>query len=1188
VLLLQLFGPPTLQPTGASLSPFKSRKAEALLYFLALTPGQHRRSYLANLLWSEWSEEKALGNLRYALWNLRQVLDEALVSSDRLSISLQAGGLLRSDVQSFHELLRDTPGRPGPLSPNQAARLQQAIELYRGEFLAGFEVGEAPLFQEWASQQRAAFHDMAVSSMISLEAHYASHHHLPEAIATTRRLLELEPWREAAHRQLMLALALAGRRDAALNQYQHCRQILAAELNLEPEPETTALMERIRAGTLKPTPEAAPAALLASANAPSMPLFGRHAEHAWLVERWGLACRGQSRLALIRGEAGVGKTRLAEEICRAVTVQGGLVLHGRCYEFTGPVPYQPIAAALQQLIPHLKARRLPLGEAWLVELAQLLPAVREQYADLPSAPSTGQSTDRYRLFEAVSHLLQTVALAQPTLIFLDDLHWADADTLDLVGYLIHRLTASPRLIVAAYRPGEVLNDHALVALQRPLLAYGHGELLELGGLPVETVQQLAQSLTPVAEIDRLTGFLYRLSQGNPFVLLETLNEMQERGLLQPTAEGQWALTAGPLEQEELIPEEVQTRIRRRVARLTREHRTLLSLAAVIGRPFEARLLQAASGVSPEEVLACLDDLVTRHLMKELGSQELPGTRPGMALAPAECLYDFSHDLIRAVVYADLSQARRQILHTKLGDALEQVYAAQGEQMVEWLAHHYHQGYRPQKALNYLQQAGQQAQTLYALPLALERYQQALSYWERLYSPNDPELTLATRRQRWELLLGQVEVRRMLGQIHTQQPILETVLELRPSYFDDLVPARYSAPLRGLIHQNDLDKLLDEVVRWGDARDRLTVIEQQVARLEQMADLDQRRGLAREGLRLAQAVNAPLAEGTFLQALADCERDMANFEQALTHYEAALINFSRLEHTRQAAFCLIGIGNIHLTHNRFAQALAHFRRAEGYARAKGYQDALIWTFNAMAQMYLSLGDLEEAQRISQEALALCELIGFDSGASTGLLIQGSIHLLDGRLDQAQAQFERAWSINQAMGQTLRMADVECCLGYLALQRCAPERALGYFKQAEALCGNFYCGRTVEARSQRAIAHLALRQLSEALHCSHHAVIWLSGREQNMHAPQRVYYNQYQVLLAQGEMEEAQDALVKAYTIVQAQARNLAAIYAPTADVAQIQERFLTRLPWNREIMAVWERLPLASSVTVLRSLHSYPG
>jgi predicted ATPase/DNA-binding SARP family transcriptional activator len=1151
---LQLFGPPQIHSASDSLTQFKSRKVEALLFYLALTPGQHRRSFLAHLLWSEWSEEKALSNLRYALWNLRQVLGEDLFGGDRLSISFAQGSGLRTDVDQFRELLRAVERDAG--SPEGMARLRQAVELYRGDFLAGFEVDDAPEFEGWLRQQRRALHEQAIDALLRLGRFHPSAQQLPEALEATRRLLELEPWREEGHRQMMLLLALAGRRDAALAHYQTCRKILASELGLEPEPTTMALMERIRSGQVEPLAEQGPTPPAIEAEAPLLPLFGRRSERSWLLERWELARRGHSRLTLIRGEAGVGKTRLVEEIARAVAAEGGVVLRGRCYEFSGPVPYQPIAAALKKYLARAEARELPLSEVWLVELAQLLPEVRERYANLPLALPSAQSADRYRLFEAVSHVLQAITAARPVLFFLDDLHWADPDTLDMLGYLVSRLVASPLLIVGAYRPGEVLSDHALVALQRPLHHGGLNEELELARLSKATVKQIAQALTPVAEIDRLTFFLYRLSQGNPFILLEALSEMQERGWLQPSEGGGWALRAGQLEQEELFLDGVQTRIRRRVARLAPNSRRLLALAAVVGRPFEAELLQAASGVPLEQVLECLDDWLARQLIREVVGPEPQAARAGFGPGLSDYRYDFSHDVIRAVVYADLSQARRQIMHTQLGDALEQLYAGQAEKVVEWLAHHYHHGHRPRKALLYLQLAGQQAQSVYALPLALELYQQALRYWERLYSLHDSETPTEAWRQRWHLLLSQAEVSRMLGQPHTQQPVLETVLR--------------------------------EVASWGDDRDRLRVIEQQLARLEETSELEQRRRLASEGLRLARALGDLPAESNCLRALADCERDMAHFEQALAHYEQALINFSRLEQTRQAAFCLISIGTIHQAHERFGEAMANYERAQGYARGGRYQDALIWSLNAMSQLHLFLGGFEEAHALSGKALALCELIGFDSGASTGLLIQGYLHMFGGRLEQAQEHFERAWAINEEMGQTLRMADVQCCLGYLGLLRGEAEGAVAHFKQAEALCGHFYSGRAIEARSQRAVAHLALGQAAEALNCSHHAVVWLSGREPTLFAPQRVYFNQYQVLRAQGEVEEAQDALAKAHTIVQLQAERLAEVYPELVDQEMLRERFLSRLPWNRDIAAACEQQALDSCLSLPRLLQNYVG
>jgi len=547
--------------------------------------------------------------------------------------------------------------------------------------------------------------------------------------------------------------------------------------------------------------------------------------------------------------------------------------------------------------------------------------------------------------------------------------------------------------------------------------------------------------------------------------------------------------------------------------------------------------------------------LARNLVQEVSRDEQRTRESDLLPALSRYRYDFSHDFIRAVVYNDLSQARRQALHYKLGAALEHLYANQLGKVVEWLAHHYYCGYELSKALTYLQRAGQQAQAVYALPIALERYQQALFCWEQLYSPTATQIPTEAWRQRWDLLLSHAEVSRMLGRLKEQYPSLETMIQ--------------------------------EVTDWGDDRDRLRVIEQQLARLEQTADLDQRRQLAQEGLRLARLLDDPLAEGNFLQAWAECDRDMANHQEALMHYEAARQKFSQLQKPRQVAFCLIGMGKIHLLNNRFAQALSHFEQAGNNAQAGGHQDAMIWSFNAIARMHLFLGNLAGAYSVSQKALTLCDQTGFDSGASAGLIIQGYVNMLNGNLGQAQKQFERAWVINRDMGQSLRMADAQCCLGHLGLLRNEGYRALAYFQQAEELCGNFYYSRAIEARSFRAIAYLTLGQFKEALNCSHHAVVWLIGRDHVMYAPQRIYWNQFQVL-KEWQPEEAQEALVKAHRIVTNQLDNLLEAYPTNFDNDLIKEQFLARLPWNQEIMTMWDMLPLSNSHVALHLLHGYPG
>ena len=1275
MLRLHLFDSPHIESTTTTVPALRSRKVEALLYYLALNPGSHRRIRLANLLWAESNEENALGNLRYALWNIRHELGEIALDADRSTITLHLNNEIWVDAKEFQMLLQTAiPSAAAYEQMDHASamrkaahtlhhlpidnpvamvdaisHLQQAADLYHGDLLAGFDLADAPDFEEWLQVQRTTFHHLATDALSSLGHYYTTHRQLPEALAATRQLLTLEPWQEAAHRQMMIVYAMMGRRDAALEQYEQCRELLATELGVEPEASTDTLMEQIRAGQLAldheapfPTPGESALAITAPTHTGSgqnpdlanfvKPLVGRWSEYNWLIQQWTESITNESGLVLIRGEAGIGKTRLVEEIGRYVLVQGGIHLQGRCYEFSGPLPYQPIVAALRAQIPQLKAQSSLVDAPWLADLAELLPELRQPNSESISYWSPPQhGIEKYQLFDAVSRCLQSISTQQPLLLFLDDLQWADTDTLDLIGYLVRRLAADPILIVGAYRPGEVVNDHALVTLRRPLYNEGLDQELILKPISTAAVQQVVQTVSQLKkgapESELLTNFLFEISQGNPFIIFETLQEMQERGWLQPNAEGNSVLRlpatclVGPelayhanshllcakdapchalvgakvgtgavdpsktsstpllisaetlpdqsavdvsfVSQESLIFTEVKNRIRRRIARLSPDSQHLLALVAVIGHPFEPKLIQAATDLSPTIAIDCIEDWLTRGLVREVSThdesrrQEQPVSTAALLPKLGQYQYDFSHDLIRAVVYHDLSPLRQQSLHVQLGTALEQLYAGQIDKIVEWLAHHYHSGYEPTKALHYLQQAGRQAQAVYALPLAQAHYKQALFYWDQLHMPSSSHVSTEAWRQRWDLLLGLSEVDRMLGQLKQKQYLgWETVVQ--------------------------------EVSYWGDERDQLRVIEEQLARLEHTPELEKRRQLAQEGLALARLLNDSPAEGKLLQASADCDRDMANHTEALATYEAALQIFSRTDQTRQVAACLNGMGQIHLCNHRFGQALSLFEQAVQYARTEGYQDALIDALNAIAQMYLFLGNFEGALTTSQTVLTLSERIGFDLGASTALATQGHIQMLQGDLESAQAQFDRAMRMQEKMGESLDMADIHCSLGHLSLLKEGYGDALAHFKQVEELCGNFYYGRAIEARSYRAMAHLAMDELKEALVCSHHAVVWLIGREHAMVAPQRVYWNQYQVLLARREPEEAQESLVKAHRVVSDQLENLAGAYPTTIDDAVINEQFIARLPWNQDILTMWDMLPITNSHVSLHLLHGYPG
>jgi len=336
-LSLSLLGPFQVTLDGQPVTGFKSNKVRALLAYLAVEADRpHRREVLAGLLWPEWPDREALSNLRYALSNLRRVIGDRtaeppflLITRDTLQFNTASDHSL--DVADFERQIADGQQQIADQKDLQSAirNLQSAIHLYRGSFLEGFSVSDSAAFEEWALFTREQIGRQVSSALHRLAATYEQRGQYEHAQSYAWRQVELEPWDEAAHQQLMRTLALSGQRSAALAQYETCRRLLAEELGVEPAEETTKLYEQIRDGELKapvpfpvrpPALAAEPPSFLDDEEEPievEIPVFvARERELAQLDGFLDLALASQGRVVFVTGEAGSGKTALVQEFTR--------------------------------------------------------------------------------------------------------------------------------------------------------------------------------------------------------------------------------------------------------------------------------------------------------------------------------------------------------------------------------------------------------------------------------------------------------------------------------------------------------------------------------------------------------------------------------------------------------------------------------------------------------------------------------------------------------------------------------------------------------------------------------------------------------------------------------------------------------------------------------------------------------
>jgi class 3 adenylate cyclase len=444
---------------------------------------------------------------------------------------------------------------------------------------------------------------------------------------------------------------------------------------------------------------------------------GRTQDLGRLRHYWARARGGERQLAFIAGEAGIGKTRLTTELARAAHAQGATVLYGRCYE-EALMSYQPFSEALRHYVTACRVHELRAQPAARVgELVRLVPELGQRLPNLPAPLRGDPEGERYRLFEAVSSFLIDASHDHPVVLILDDLHWADRETLFLLKHVARATVQSPLLIVGTYRETEVARAHPLAEALADLRREYPFERITLAGLDESDTGALIRAIAGHDTPPAFTRAVYGQTEGNPFFIEEVLRHLIETGVVYQQ-EGRWRTDRHV---DELgIPEGVREVIGRRLSRLSQRCYELLTIAAVVGREFDVQVLERVAVAmepvpTPDQLLAVLEEAVAARIVDEVPH--------GFGR------YVFSHTLIREKLYTELTTNRRIQLHRRIGAALESLYEANVEPHLGELAYHFFAAAQGNgdidKAVDYGVRAAERATALLAYEDALSYYQRAL-------------------------------------------------------------------------------------------------------------------------------------------------------------------------------------------------------------------------------------------------------------------------------------------------------------------------------------------------------------------------------------------------------------------------------------------------------------------------------
>lgn len=688
---ITLFGPPAVR-VGDHATPatFCAAKPLALLAYLAVERGPHSREELATLLWSESAHSAARASLRQALAEVRACLGDH-IRADRRSVELI--GPVECDVHAFLEAVDRAPTR--------------AVEYDVSQFLAGLTPKRASVFEEWrdaTARRLLARHRGALQTLIHIARTDSDWH---AVVRWGLHWLEHEPLAEEAARATMEGHFLGGNPAAALDVFERYRRRLKAETGTEPPTYFAALADRIAQGRPGQPAPAAPDRRSRDSGAFRTQLVGRGREWQHLMEAWETVAGGRGRTILVEGEQGAGKSRLVEEFLRWVAIQQVVVLRGAGHDARSGIPYAPLATALRGVVdaPGLGGT----DPEWLVEVARLVPELRQRFSGLPQPLTPASGTERWRLFEGVAQILLAVAADHPVALVVDDLHWCDDDSCALLHFLSGRLEGAPVALVATVTLGDLDREVPSWRLRRALRAEPSTVVISLRPLEPADVAELLHTLGGMAHdalTTRLAISIQQVTDGNPFYVIELLKTLSAQELLiTDPASGSWqvtpALQAGMQGHFEM-PETVHQAIAQRVDRLAYEMRDLLTTAAVAGRAIGTDILSHVHGISRLRAAALADALVER-----------------MLLAEEEQDYRCAHPVIADVVSGLLTPARRAETHRAIALSMEAVTTPeQRHELAGEIARHAQRGNEPRMAYRYALMASDEAAQRYAFEDAL--------------------------------------------------------------------------------------------------------------------------------------------------------------------------------------------------------------------------------------------------------------------------------------------------------------------------------------------------------------------------------------------------------------------------------------------------------------------------------------
>ena len=1003
-LEIRLLGGFELAREGQTLDQLPLRAARSLFAYLVLNRERpHTRDLLAGTFWPEFDDSRARRRLSQAMWQIRTTIGEDgeryLVGGPD-TVRFNPDAAFRLDVDEFERAL-------------DGDDIARAVEIYRGDLLAGF-------YDDWLFIDQDRLRSRFLGALERLTDTEFARGDLEGALVHARRLAAENEFDEEAHRRVMRIAVLLGRHSEAILQFEECRRILSVELGSRPSSDTIALYEatladRDSGGRALPPSEDTPL----FEDAARAPFVGREAERAQFAQRLDDTLDGKGGVVLIEGEAGVGKTRLLAEVAADARWRGMDVLWGRSTP-SGGRPFASLAEALDGIVG-LRARQVAgrLDPAWRSVLAPLAPVLA---GDAPASPAPVRRADEQaRMREAITTAFRSVAAFAPTLVVLEDAHWADDDTIQALIQLVGQIEGDRLLFAVSYRHGEARERSDVWGLLRSLDRMPHCSRVSLAPYsPAQTEELIRRSLGMAEVSGEFSDRLHRETGGIPLFIVETLRALYERNDL---ASAQLDTEEAPPSSDRLpVTPAVHSLIRHRLDALEPASRGTIELVSAHDGDLSLAEIEAASDLGPGEALAAVDDLIKRRFLSSI-----------------EGSYAAGHELMRRVVYDGLALSQRLDIHRRVALAIEQ----HRPDDVEVLAHHFITARMPERAATYLERAAARAISVHAYDTAVLHLERASACLDEISAPAEQRFTVAALHE---------EVLDVLGRRDDQRHTIQQMERFATG------PQRTIALTRKawwLAHQDEFEQAVDT------AREGLRLAEQEgdpgrtVAALTALGMIACFGGKATEGVEyLEKAADFRgvdrSQEADARNALGQNLIDLQRFGEAESQLLAALAIYGDLDDARGQADVLGMLATVRMERGEPESAEMDYQRAIEVSRRIGYRHG-----EAVNQMNLGIllvitNRLGEALRMFDTAAETYGLMGNARGRA---LVQSNAawlwHALVGDDDQADHLVHSALEVYDRIGDKRGRAHCVALLGSTAGRRGNPVEAVKWFDEAISL-------------------------------------------------------------------------------------------------------------------------------------------